>query len=110
LSDGNRSREIFTHLTHSDVTFGTFGVDGFFLLSGYLIVRSWQLNPDLFSFLRNRVLRIFPGYRPEGSLLPPHPESETRATCVAHRGQPIRHSRHGRIGRFVTHQHRPRLE
>ena len=41
---------------------------------------------------------------------PPHPESETRATCVAHRGQPIRHSRHGRIGRFVTHQHRPRLE
>jgi peptidoglycan/LPS O-acetylase OafA/YrhL len=62
LTDGNRSREILSRLTHSNVTFGAFGVDGFFLLSGFLIVRSWQVSPDFFSFLRKRVLRIFPGY------------------------------------------------
>jgi peptidoglycan/LPS O-acetylase OafA/YrhL len=37
-------------------------VDGFFLLSAYLIVKSWQQRPDLILFLRNRMLRILPGY------------------------------------------------
>lgn len=60
LTDGNTSRELFTRLTHSNVTFGTLAVDGFFLLSGYLIVQSWA--DGLWDFLRNRVLRIVPGY------------------------------------------------
>ena len=60
LTDGNTSQEIFTRLTHSNVTFGTLAVDGFFLLSGYLIVKSW--GRGLWDFLRNRLLRIVPGY------------------------------------------------
>jgi len=60
LTDGNRSREILTRLAHADITFGDMAVDGFFLLSGFLIVKSW--GRGLFDFLRNRVLRIVPGY------------------------------------------------
>lgn len=62
ITDGNRSREILCRLTHSNMTFGKLGVDGFFILSGYLIVQSWQRTPKVFNFLRNRVLRIVPGY------------------------------------------------
>jgi peptidoglycan/LPS O-acetylase OafA/YrhL len=49
-------------MTGSDLTFGTVAVDGFFLLSGFLIVKSWDRNPSLANFLKNRVLRIVPGY------------------------------------------------
>jgi peptidoglycan/LPS O-acetylase OafA/YrhL len=62
ITDGNTSREIFNRFTRAPMTFGTVGVDGFFLLSGYLITQSWLGNPELFNFLRKRVLRIVPGY------------------------------------------------
>ncbi len=60
-TDGNASRELLTRLTHA-LSFGSFGVDGFFLLSGYLIVKSWQRSPGLGDYLRRRILRIVPGY------------------------------------------------
>jgi peptidoglycan/LPS O-acetylase OafA/YrhL len=41
---------------------GTLGVDGFFLLSGYLIVKSWLSKPNLLDFAVKRFLRIGPGY------------------------------------------------
>jgi peptidoglycan/LPS O-acetylase OafA/YrhL len=62
LTDGNRSREIFARLSRSPMTFGDVGVVGFFLLSGYLIVRSWQGDPEFLNFLQKRMLRIAPGY------------------------------------------------
>jgi peptidoglycan/LPS O-acetylase OafA/YrhL len=62
LTDGNASRELFHRLTGAPMTFGAVGVDGFFLLSGYLIVQSWLGDPDLLNYLRKRVLRIVPGY------------------------------------------------
>lgn len=61
LIDGNRSREILTSIFHT-VSFGELAVDGFFLLSGYLIVQSWQSRPQAWQFLKNRILRIYPGF------------------------------------------------
>ena len=62
MLDGNRSRELFTRLTHSSMTLGDVSVDGFFLLSGYLLIMSWQRKPVVLDFLLNRFLRIVPGY------------------------------------------------
>lgn len=62
LTDGNNSREILSRLTHSQISFGVLGVDGFFLLSGYLIVKSWIQNPEFLNFILKRILRIVPGY------------------------------------------------
>jgi peptidoglycan/LPS O-acetylase OafA/YrhL len=62
LTDGDRSRELLSRLTRSGFSFGDVGVAGFFLLSGFLIVKSWQQNSELSNFLRNRLLRIVPGY------------------------------------------------
>jgi peptidoglycan/LPS O-acetylase OafA/YrhL len=61
LIDGNRNREILFQIFHT-ISFGDLAVNGFFLLSGYLIVQSWQRSPELFSFLKKRILRIYPGF------------------------------------------------
>jgi peptidoglycan/LPS O-acetylase OafA/YrhL len=61
LQDGDRRRELLTQVFHT-LSFGELAVDGFFLLSGYLIVQSWQGAPVAGVFLRKRILRIFPGF------------------------------------------------
>jgi peptidoglycan/LPS O-acetylase OafA/YrhL len=61
LIDGNRHREILTNI-FGTISLGELAVAGFFLLSGYLIVQSWQRTPDLFSFLKKRILRIYPAF------------------------------------------------
>jgi len=61
LRDGNRSREILTSIFNT-LSFGEFAVDGFFLLSGYLILKSWMSQPAVWPFLKKRVLRIYPGF------------------------------------------------
>ena len=61
LYDGNRSRELLT-MAFGTITFGELAVDGFFLVSGYLITGSWLKNPDVGAYLRKRVARIFPAF------------------------------------------------
>ena len=61
IIDGDRRREILTNIFHT-ISFGELAVDGFFLLSGYLILQSWQRTPKLITFLKKRVLRIYPGF------------------------------------------------
>lgn len=61
LTDGNRSREILTSIFHT-ISFGEMAVDGFFLLSGYLIVQSWIRLPKALPFFIKRILRIYPGF------------------------------------------------
>ncbi|MEI2833226.1 MAG: acyltransferase [Acidimicrobiia bacterium] len=43
-------------------TLGTIAVSTFFFLSGLLIARSWNDDPNIKSFVLKRILRIFPGY------------------------------------------------
>ena len=61
LVDGDRSRELLTRL-FGTLSFGELAVDGFFLISGYLIAASVVQRRSLADFFRRRVLRIYPGF------------------------------------------------
>ena len=61
LADGNRGRELLTRL-FGTITFGELAVDGFFIISGYLIVGSYLKRPGIMRYLRNRIARIYPGF------------------------------------------------
>jgi peptidoglycan/LPS O-acetylase OafA/YrhL len=60
LVDGNRSREILS-VVFGPLTFGGIAVDGFFLISGFLLVQSFE-NSTLRDYVVKRVLRIYPGF------------------------------------------------
>jgi peptidoglycan/LPS O-acetylase OafA/YrhL len=47
--------------TIGGATLGTLGVYVFFVISGYLILKSWTFDPRVTAFLVKRCLRIFPG-------------------------------------------------
>ena len=49
-------------ITAGRTSIGTLAVDGFFVLSGYLISRSFLSVPRIMSYFWRRALRIFPGY------------------------------------------------
>jgi peptidoglycan/LPS O-acetylase OafA/YrhL len=61
IIDGNRSRELLTQI-FGTLSFGGLAVDGFFLVSGYLITQSAVNSRDLLSYLSKRVRRIYPGF------------------------------------------------
>jgi peptidoglycan/LPS O-acetylase OafA/YrhL len=61
LQDGNRNHEILSVL-FGTISFGEMAVDSFFVLSGFLIVKSWQDRPHIVDFLSSRILRIYPGF------------------------------------------------
>lgn len=57
----NPSQDLLHSLT-GGVTFGALAVDGFFLISGYLIYQSYENSRSLFGYILKRVLRIYPGF------------------------------------------------
>jgi len=61
LVDGNGSREILSRISGT-VTFGRLGLDGFFLISGYLITKSFQDSRTIGEYVLKRILRIYPAY------------------------------------------------
>jgi peptidoglycan/LPS O-acetylase OafA/YrhL len=61
LVDGNRSRELLSR-AFGTLSFGELAVDGFFLISGYLIIGSWQSSASALSYAGKRIRRIYPGF------------------------------------------------
>jgi peptidoglycan/LPS O-acetylase OafA/YrhL len=61
IVDGDRHRELL-HSIFGTLTFGILGVDGFFVISGYLITKSFLSSPSLFDYAKRRVLRIYPAF------------------------------------------------
>lgn len=61
MVDGNRSRELLTFV-FGTLSFGDLAVDGFFLISGYLIFRSFENSRNILIYLKKRILRIYPAF------------------------------------------------
>ncbi len=61
LLDGNRTRELLTML-FGTISFGVLAVDGFFLISGYLILKSFQNSSSIKNYFIKRCLRIYPAF------------------------------------------------
>jgi peptidoglycan/LPS O-acetylase OafA/YrhL len=59
---GSNESEPICRATGGQRTAGEIAVDGFFLMSGFLITASWMRNKGLGDYLRRRVQRIYPGF------------------------------------------------
>jgi peptidoglycan/LPS O-acetylase OafA/YrhL len=57
---GPAAAEPLRTLTDGDASLGRVAVMTFFVLSGFLLARSWEAEPDLVAFARKRALRIAP--------------------------------------------------
>lgn len=62
MVDINRPFFDLQQLTRDQTYFGDIAVNGFFAISGYLITMSWDRSPQLVTYLRRRISRIYPGY------------------------------------------------
>lgn len=61
ILDQNRSRELLTQI-FGTISFGELAVDAFFLISGYLILKSYLSSNTSKSYFSKRVVRIYPGF------------------------------------------------
>lgn len=54
--------EPFMIWSKKQISIGSFSVDIFFIISGFLIVKSFESSANTFDYLKKRVLRIYPGF------------------------------------------------
>ena len=62
LATGSEQDEPLFVFSRGQLTLGGLAVDCFFILSGYLIVQSWERSRSAGSYMMKRVKRIYPGY------------------------------------------------
>lgn len=58
---GSKSRELLVGI-FGTMDFGELAVDGFFLISGYLVCQSMVTSKSTFSYIMKRILRIYPAF------------------------------------------------
>ncbi len=61
LGEGSEDREPLLRLTQQ-ISLGSLAVNGFFIISGFLIAASWDRRKSVSGFLQKRILRIYPGF------------------------------------------------
>lgn len=59
---GRESRSWFHRLSHGQLGGAWIAVDMFFVLSGFLVCKSWFQSRGLWDYLRRRALRIYPAF------------------------------------------------
>jgi peptidoglycan/LPS O-acetylase OafA/YrhL len=62
LGMGSEVQEPLMRVTHGQVSGGAFAVDAFFVMSGFLIAASAERSRGVGSFLKKRVMRIYPAF------------------------------------------------
>lgn len=56
------AHEPFYILTRGQMSFGHVAVDWFFVISGFLILQSWDRSSSIKSYFEKRIKRIYPGF------------------------------------------------
>lgn len=54
--------EPFMKWSRQQISIGSVAVNGFFIISGFLIVKSWERSGNFRQYLKKRILRIYPGF------------------------------------------------
>lgn len=62
LLSGSDATEPLHRLTRGQIASGELAVNGFFILSGFLVTHSWVKVPLLLPFFKKRISRIYPGF------------------------------------------------
>jgi peptidoglycan/LPS O-acetylase OafA/YrhL len=62
LATGSESEEPFAVFTRAQTTAGAMAVDLFFVISGFLIARSFARSSSIWSYMGKRFRRIYPGF------------------------------------------------
>lgn len=58
----NGGTDPWTVWTHFQLSPGTLAVYGFFVLSGFFMIQSWEATASLWQYTKNRILRIVPAF------------------------------------------------
>ena len=62
IAGGSREFDPLNRIFGTDFSLGDLAVNAFYVLSGYLIVKSWMSQPQPWPFLKKRILRIYPAF------------------------------------------------
>jgi peptidoglycan/LPS O-acetylase OafA/YrhL len=62
LGRGSHSQDFLSKLSSNQMSGGDLAVDGFFIISGFLVTSSFMRSSSMWSYLRKRILRVYPGF------------------------------------------------
>ncbi|WP_394759803.1 acyltransferase family protein, partial [Flavobacterium sp.] len=60
IFSGSKESDYLCFISKCNLTFASLGVQGFFVISGYLIFQSFERSKDIIDYFWKRILRLFP--------------------------------------------------